>query len=214
MVLDCGKGYPLVRTSIFTLSKLKKIIKKEYNKLCRYSGQAQPEYAGTAHGFCMQIAVIGHAQAVPGECGAAYAAGRTIAGNGAVLVCGGLGGVMEAACRGAKEAGGTTVGILPGTEGGNPHLDITIRTGLGHARNILVVLSADAVIAVGGSYGYPVRDRYRPQDRPSGVRDKHLGYRRRNTLFLTGRGGDEGCPKYSPVPHSLTAASCPVFPVF
>lgn len=66
---------------------------------------------------------------------------------------GGLGGVMEAACRGAKEAGGTTVGILPGTEGGNPHLDITIRTGLGHARNILVVLSADAVIAVGGSYG-------------------------------------------------------------
>jgi hypothetical protein len=60
---------------------------------------------------------------------------------------------MEAACRGAKEAGGTTVGILPGTEGGNPHLDITIRTGLGLARNILVVLSADAVIAIGGSYG-------------------------------------------------------------
>lgn len=101
----------------------------------------------------MQIAVIGHGQATPGECGAAYAAGWTIAGNGAVLVCGGLGGVMEAACRGAKEAGGTTVGILPGTEGGCPRLDITIRTGLGHARNILVVLSADAVIAVGGSYG-------------------------------------------------------------
>ena len=101
----------------------------------------------------MQIAVIGHGQATPGECGAAYAAGWTIAGNGAVLVCGGLGGVMEAACRGAKEAGGTTVGILPGTEGGCPHLDITIRTGLGHARNILVVLSADAVIAIGGSYG-------------------------------------------------------------
>jgi uncharacterized protein (TIGR00725 family) len=101
----------------------------------------------------MQIAVIGHAQATHGECGAAYAAGWTIAGNGAVLVCGGLGGVMESACRGAKEAGGTTVGILPGTGGGNPYLDITIRTGLGHARNILVVLSADAVIAVGGSYG-------------------------------------------------------------
>jgi uncharacterized protein (TIGR00725 family) len=60
---------------------------------------------------------------------------------------------MEAACRGAKEAGGTTVSILPGTEGGNPYLDVTIRTGLGHARNILVVLSADAVIAVGGSHG-------------------------------------------------------------
>jgi uncharacterized protein (TIGR00725 family) len=101
----------------------------------------------------MQIAVIGHAQATPGEYEAAYATGRMIAGNDAVLVCGGLGGVMEAACRGAKEAGGTTVGILPGMEGGNPYLGITIRTGLGHARNVLVVLSADAVIAVGGSHG-------------------------------------------------------------
>lgn len=101
----------------------------------------------------MQIAVIGRGEATPGDCGAAYAAGLMIAGNGAVLVSGGLGGVMEAACRGAKEAGGTTVGIVPGTEGGNPFIDITIRTGLGHARNILVVLSADAVIAVGGSYG-------------------------------------------------------------
>jgi hypothetical protein len=60
---------------------------------------------------------------------------------------------MEAACRGAQEAGGTTVGILPGTEEGNPYLGITIRTGLGPARNVLVVLSADAVIAVGGKYG-------------------------------------------------------------
>jgi hypothetical protein len=73
----------------------------------------------------MQIAVIGPGQATPGECGAAYAAGRIIAGNGAVLVCGGLGGVMEAACRGARDAGGTTVGILPGTEAGNPYLNIT-----------------------------------------------------------------------------------------
>jgi uncharacterized protein (TIGR00725 family) len=101
----------------------------------------------------MQIAVIGHGQATDEEREAAHAAGRLIAGTGAVLVCGGLGGVMEAACRGAKEAGGTTVGILPGTEGGNPYLDISIRTGLGHARNVLVVLSADAVIAVGGSHG-------------------------------------------------------------
>jgi uncharacterized protein (TIGR00725 family) len=101
----------------------------------------------------MQIAVIGHGQATSQECEAAYATGRMIARNGTVLVCGGLGGVMEAACRGAREAGGTTVGILPGTEGGNPYLDITIRTGLGHARNALVVLSADAVIAVGGRYG-------------------------------------------------------------
>jgi uncharacterized protein (TIGR00725 family) len=116
-------------------------------------GLQKAAYAGTLYRSCMQIAVIGHAQAEPGEREAAYAAGRTIAGNSAVLVCGGLGGVMEAACRGAQESGGTTVGILPGTEGGNPYLDITIRTGLGHARNVLVVLSADAVIAIGGSHG-------------------------------------------------------------
>jgi len=101
----------------------------------------------------MQIAVIGHGQATPGEYEAAYATGRLVAEKGAVLVCGGLSGVMEAACKGARNAGGITVGILPGTEGGNPYLDIIIRTGLGHARNILVVLSADAVIAVGGEYG-------------------------------------------------------------
>ncbi|MDD1683914.1 MAG: TIGR00725 family protein [Methanoregula sp.] len=100
-----------------------------------------------------QIAVIGAVDADPQETETADAVGALVAKHGAVLVCGGLGGVMEAACRGAKEAGGTTVGILPGTEGGNPYLDIIIRTGLGHARNILVVLSADAVIAVGGSYG-------------------------------------------------------------
>ncbi len=101
----------------------------------------------------MQIAVIGHGQATPGEYEAAYATGRLVAEKGAVLVCGGLSGVMEAACKGARNAGGITVGILPGTVGGNPYLDIVIRTGLGHARNILVVLSADAVIAVGGEYG-------------------------------------------------------------
>lgn len=101
----------------------------------------------------MQIAVIGNGEATPGECEAACTTGRLIARNGAVLVCGGLGGVMEAACRGAREAGGTTVGILPGTGGGNPYLDITIRTGLGTARNVLVVLSASAVIAVGGKLG-------------------------------------------------------------
>src|SRR5512136_1455457 len=100
-----------------------------------------------------QIAVIGAVDADPHEMATADAVGALVAKHGAVLVCGGLGGVMEAACRGAKEAGGTTVGILPGTEGGNPYLDIIIRTGLGHARNVLVVLSADAVIAVGGSHG-------------------------------------------------------------
>jgi hypothetical protein len=60
---------------------------------------------------------------------------------------------MEAVCRGAKEAGGTTVGILPDTGEGNPYLDLVIRTGMGHARNVVLVNSADAVIAVGGGYG-------------------------------------------------------------
>jgi uncharacterized protein (TIGR00725 family) len=72
-----------------------------------------------------------------------------------VLVCGGLGGVMEAACRGAKEAGATTIGILPGTDraDANPFVDVAVPTGLGEARNALVVRAADALIAVGGGYG-------------------------------------------------------------
>jgi uncharacterized protein (TIGR00725 family) len=72
-----------------------------------------------------------------------------------VVVCGGLGGVMEAACRGAKDAGGTTVGILPGSDraAANPFVDVAIPTGLGEARNALVVRAADALIAVGGGYG-------------------------------------------------------------
>jgi uncharacterized protein (TIGR00725 family) len=72
-----------------------------------------------------------------------------------VVVCGGLGGVMEAACRGAKDAGGTTVGILPGhgRADANPYVDVAIATGLGEARNALVVRAADALIAIGGEYG-------------------------------------------------------------
>ena len=72
-----------------------------------------------------------------------------------MLVCGGLGGVMEAACRGAKGGGGTTVGILPGADRGeaNEFVDVAIPTGLGEARNALVVRAAEALIAVGGGYG-------------------------------------------------------------
>ena len=72
-----------------------------------------------------------------------------------MLVCGGLGGVMEAACRGAKEAGATTVGILPGTDraAANPFVDVAVPTGLGEARNALVVRAADALVAVGGGHG-------------------------------------------------------------
>ncbi|MCK9297787.1 TIGR00725 family protein [Methanoculleus sp. YWC-01] len=101
----------------------------------------------------MQIAVIGRGDCSVEEYEAAETIGYLIAGNHETVCCGGLGGVMEAACRGAKEAGGTTVGILPDTGEGNAFLDIVIRTGMGHARNVVLVNSADAVIAVGGGYG-------------------------------------------------------------
>jgi uncharacterized protein (TIGR00725 family) len=86
---------------------------------------------------------------------AAESVGRGLAARGAVVVCGGLGGAMEAACRGAKEAGGTTVGLLPGRDrdDANPYVDIAVPTGLGEARNALVVRTADALIAIGRGYG-------------------------------------------------------------
>ena len=101
----------------------------------------------------MQIAVIGASDCSEEEYRTARETGRLIGEHRATLVCGGMGGVMEAACRGAREAGGRTVGIVPDTGNGNPYLDVVIRTGLGHARNVLVVQSADAVIAIAGSHG-------------------------------------------------------------
>ncbi|MDI6719203.1 MAG: TIGR00725 family protein [Methanomicrobiales archaeon] len=101
----------------------------------------------------MQIAVIGPEPCSEEEYAAARIVGGLIADHRGTLCCGGLGGVMEAACRGAKERDGTTVGILPHTGAGNPYLDIAIRTGLGHARNAVLVQSADAVVAIGGGYG-------------------------------------------------------------
>lgn len=81
--------------------------------------------------------------------------GRLLAEGGAVVVCGGLGGVMEAACRGARSAGGLTLGILPGKDrrAANPYVEVAVPTGLGEVRNALVVRAADAVVAVGGAYG-------------------------------------------------------------
>jgi uncharacterized protein (TIGR00725 family) len=100
-----------------------------------------------------QIAVIGAADTTPEEYQVAFTVGSLIAKNHETLVCGGLRGVMEAACKGAKEHEGVTIGIVPDTGNGNEYLDIVIRTGLGHARNVIIAQSADAVIAIGGSYG-------------------------------------------------------------
>lgn len=101
------------------------------------------------------IAVIGGFPCSPDEARMAETAGRELARQGAVLVCGGEGGVMEAACRGAQIEGGITIGVLPGDNRrtANPHVLIPIVTGLGSARNIIVVKSAQAVIAIGGGYG-------------------------------------------------------------
>ena len=92
---------------------------------------------------------------MPQELDLAERVGEELARRGVVLVCGGLGGAMEAACRGARGAGGLTVGILPGSDrsAANPFVDVALATGLGEARNALVAGTADAMIAVGGGYG-------------------------------------------------------------
>ena len=101
------------------------------------------------------IAVIGGGQCSAEEARLAEEVGRELARQGAILVCGGLGGVMEAACKGASTEGGITIGILPGEsrQAANPYVQIPIVTGTGYARNVAVVKSAQAVIAVDGSYG-------------------------------------------------------------
>ena len=101
------------------------------------------------------IAVIGAREPSPEEAGIAEEVGKEIARQDAALICGGLGGTMEAACRGAASEGGITIGILPGDnpDAANPFVQIPIATGIGYARNVIIVRSAKAVIAVGGSYG-------------------------------------------------------------
>jgi uncharacterized protein (TIGR00725 family) len=102
------------------------------------------------------VAVVGPGRdAAAEELAAAEQAGAAIADAGATLVCGGLGGVMEAACRGARSRGGLTVGLLPGTdrEDANGWVVLALPTGLGEGRNALVVRAADAVVAIGGGWG-------------------------------------------------------------
>lgn len=100
----------------------------------------------------MQIAVIGSGEEWTVQ---AEEIGRLLAERGCVVVCGGLDEVMAAAARGAKEAGGTTVGVLPGqsVSDANPWIDYAVATGTGHARNLAVVASCEAAIAVGGRWG-------------------------------------------------------------
>jgi uncharacterized protein (TIGR00725 family) len=101
------------------------------------------------------VSVIGGSAATDEQIAWAEAVGRLLAKNDIVLVCGGLGGIMEAACRGAKAAGGMTIGILPSADrnDANPFVDIPIVTGIGYARNAAVAYSGQAVIAIGGSSG-------------------------------------------------------------
>ena len=101
------------------------------------------------------IAVVGPGSASDGELELAEEAGAEVASAGCGLVCGGLGGVMEAACRGARSRGGLTVGLLPGLDrdAANGWVIVAVPTGLGEARNALVVRAADAVVAIGGGWG-------------------------------------------------------------
>jgi uncharacterized protein (TIGR00725 family) len=101
------------------------------------------------------VAVIGASNATEWELATAEALGRSLGEAGCVLVCGGLGGVMNAAARGAEGVGGLSIGILPGDDRGiaSRHLTLVIATGFGEARNAIVARTSDAVIAVGGEFG-------------------------------------------------------------
>ena len=101
------------------------------------------------------IAVVGPGSATADELSLAEETGAEVAAAGCGLVCGGLGGVMEAACRGARSRGGLTLGLLPGLEreAANGWVIVAVPTGLGEARNALVVRAADAVVAIGGGWG-------------------------------------------------------------
>lgn len=103
----------------------------------------------------LRVAVCGAGSCGPAVYEGARQVGRLLARAGAVVLCGGLGGVMEGVCRGAREAGGVTVGILPGTNPAmaNSYVELPIATGMGQARNVILVLSAQVVIAISGATG-------------------------------------------------------------
>ena len=101
------------------------------------------------------IAVIGGRDAEPGLLAEARKVGELLANAGVLVITGGMGGIMEATSRGAQEAGGLTIGILPGdnTNEANPYISVPVATGMGIARNVIIARTADALIAVGGQYG-------------------------------------------------------------
>jgi uncharacterized protein (TIGR00725 family) len=101
------------------------------------------------------VAVVGPGTAAGETYEQAREVGRLVAGRGGIVVCGGLGGVMEAAARGAREGGGTAIGILPDEDRyrANGYLSFSVSTGIGQARNLAVVCSGEVVVAVGGGYG-------------------------------------------------------------
>lgn len=103
----------------------------------------------------MRVSIIGSGTPTKSEADTARAVGRVLGERGHTLVCGGRGGIMAAACEGATETGGLTIGILPGEDPAdtNQYVDVPIATGLGHARNALVVMNGDAVVAIAGSGG-------------------------------------------------------------
>ena len=101
------------------------------------------------------IGIIGAGQATPAGYEQAREVGRLVAGRGAAVVCGGLSGIMEAACRGCTEGGGLAIGILPGGEAttANPFVTLAIPTNMGHARNVIIAHAARALIAIEGEFG-------------------------------------------------------------
>lgn len=103
----------------------------------------------------MVIGIIGSSSIAPGEDLLAQEVGERLAEEGVIIICGGLGGVMESSCRGAKKANGITIGILPGASAkdANPYIDIPIPTGIGEARNLIIIRASSSIVAIGGGYG-------------------------------------------------------------
>lgn len=123
--------------------------------LCAQKGAPTSTVATVSRMPPVYVAVVGTGEEDPEATASAEAVGRLLAEAGATVVCGGLGGVMAAACRGAASAGGTSIGLLPGSDrrAANSWATVAVPTGMGEMRNALVVRAADAVIAVGGEFG-------------------------------------------------------------